>query len=113
MMSSIFSCIYQISSFISDCKYQNIQPHLCLGRFSDYHNGIDSCAFDGANSNQSSVFIRRACIDSTLDTNEIDYTTSIGGCDTATTTTTTAPTTATTTTTTKRHNHLTECCVGG
>jgi hypothetical protein len=38
-----------------------------------------------------------------------DYTTSIGGCDTATTTKTTASTAATTT----RHNHLTECKGGG
>jgi hypothetical protein len=38
-----------------------------------------------------------------------DYTTSIGGCDTATTTKTTASTAATTT----RHNHLTECWGGG
>ena len=51
------------------------------------------------NYEQSSVFIRRSCIDFTLDTNEIDCTTSIGGCDAATTTTTTAPTTLTTTTT--------------
>ena len=84
-----------------------------FGRFSDCHHEIDSCEFDGAKYDQSSVFIRRSCIDFTVDTSDIDYTTSIGGCDTAATMTTTAPTTATTTTTTKRHRHLTEYWGGG
>jgi hypothetical protein len=75
-----------------------------FARSCDRQNGIDSCAFDDANSDQSSVFIRRSCINLTLDTNEIGYTTSIGGCDTETTTTTTAPAIATTATTAKRHN---------
>ena len=114
-LSCELSCTSVYMAFLALCEITTsaLLHAVYFGRSSDCHHEIDSCEFDGANYDQSSVFIRRSCIDFTVDTNEIDYTTSIGGCDTATTTTTTAPTTATTTTATKRYNHITECWGGG
>jgi hypothetical protein len=80
-----------------------------FGQSGDRHNGIDSCAFDGADSDQSSVSTRGSRFGFALASNDIESTAPIGGCDTATTTTTTAPTIATT----KRHTHLIECWGGG
>jgi hypothetical protein len=65
-----------------------------VGQFGDRHNGIESCAFDGADSDKSYVSTRRSRFDFTLAANDIKSAAPIRGCDT---TTTTAPTTTTTT----------------
>jgi hypothetical protein len=93
-LSCELSCTSVYMAFLAFCEVtiSALLHVVYVGRFSACHNGIDSCAFDGATSDQSSVLIRRSCIDFTLDTNEVDCTTSIGGYDTVTTTATTATT---------------------
>jgi hypothetical protein len=98
-LSCELSCTIVYMAFLALCEVtiSALLHVVYVGRFSACHNGIDSCAFGGATSDQSSVLIRRSCNDFTLDINEVECTTSTGGYDTvtisATTTTTTKPTT--------------------
>jgi hypothetical protein len=98
-LSCELSCTSVYMAFLAFCEVtiSALLHVVYVGRFSACHNGIDSCAFDGATSDYISVFIRRSCSDFTLDINEVDCTTSFGGYDTVTTTATTTTTTKPTT----------------
>jgi hypothetical protein len=107
-LSRELSCskVYRTIIALCEITISAILHVVYVGQFSDHHNGIDSFAFDDADSDKSYIYTRRSRFDFTRAANDINSTAPIRKCDAVTTTTTTAATTALTTTTARRHQLL-------